>query len=422
MLLVRSHSALAVLRGAVLAILGAVALTVVPVNGAQAAGIVYECKSSTTSCITFSGYAGRSVWGYPVNATGNNCVNYAAFRLSLNGARRESALGNAGSWAASARARGYRVDTVPATGAIAQWAYGSHYAPSLGHVGYVEEVTPSYIVISDSAWSGGSSRWRIPRGDPNWPNAFIHFRDVPYQPPANGSFVSVREDGSTYRLVGGAPVFVSTWTAFGGRQPTTPISSTSLATLPLRPADGTYVKGAQRGEVYVIAGGAPIPVVTWAGVGGTRPAMLVDQVAIDRAGGGGAYTHLASRPADGTVLHAVARDELYRVAGGAPVFVSSWANIGGVRPSVDVDQAAIDKAGSGGRFNHLLFRPVNYSFVRGATTGRVYQMTGGVAYYVKSWDIVGGPKPTTTIDQAAVDHAGTTDVIKWTHIVDTRPL
>ncbi len=417
-----TRSTTVLLRCAALLLLGAVAMTAAPAPMAQAAGIVYECKSATTSCVTFSGYPGTSVWGYPVNATGNNCVNYVAYRLSRNGARPVSGMGNAGGWAANARARGYLVNSVPATGAIAQWAYGSRYAPSMGHVGYVEEVTPTYIAISDSAWSGGSARWRIPRGDPNWPSAFIHFKDVAYQPPPSGTFVTVREDGRSYRLVGRTPIFVSTWAAFGGSKPTQAISSTALATLPQRPADGTYLRGAQRNEVYVIAGGAPLPVITWAGVGGSRATVTVDQVSIDRAGGTGPYSHLAARPAEGTMLQGLARGELYRVAGGAPVFVTSWASVGGVKPTVTVDQAAIDRAGSGGRFNHLFFRPVDYSFVKGATTGRVYQMTGGVAYYVSSWDQVGGPKATTTIDQAAIDKAGTTDPVKWSHIMATRPL
>ena len=88
---------------------------------AGAASIVYECKSSSTSCIRFSGYAGKSVWGYPVNSTGNNCTNYVAYRLARNGVPQQSGLGNGGSWAANARKRGFRVDSTARTGAIAQW-------------------------------------------------------------------------------------------------------------------------------------------------------------------------------------------------------------------------------------------------------------------------------------------------------------
>ncbi|HET8983321.1 MAG TPA: hypothetical protein VFN47_11585, partial [Pedococcus sp.] len=64
--------------------MGATALTWAPAP-VQAGTIVYECRASSTACIAFSGYAGRSVWGYPVNARGNNCTNYVAYRLARNG-------------------------------------------------------------------------------------------------------------------------------------------------------------------------------------------------------------------------------------------------------------------------------------------------------------------------------------------------
>lgn len=330
-------------------------------TSAGAASIVYECRSSSTSCLSFSGYAGTSVWGYPVSATGNNCTNYAAYRLARNGVPQQSALGNGGSWAANAKQRGFRVDATPRSGSIAQWNYGSVYAPSYGHVGYVEEVTSSYITISDSSWSGGSYRWRIPVGDRNWPSNFIHFKDTAYQPPAPGSFVRVRETNEVYRLVGKAPVHVSTWTAFGGWKPTHLLSSTSLASLPRYPAEGTVIRGAQRGETY-------------------------------------------------------------RVAGGAPVFVSSWSAVGGWKPSTTVDQVAIDNAGAGGRWNHLVHKPWDGAYLKGATTGRVYLMKSGVAYYVSSWTQVGGWKPWTTVDQKAIDMAGTSTPVKWSHIAATARL
>lgn len=389
---------------------------------AGAASIVYECKSSSVSCIAFSGYSGKSVWGYPVNKSGNNCTNYVAYRLARNGVAQQSGLGNGGSWAANAKKRGFRVDRTPATGAIAQWNYGSAYAPSAGHVGYVEEVTAGYITISDSSWSGGSYRWRIPKGDRNWPSNFIHFKDTAYQPPKPGSFVKVRETGEVYRLVGRAPVYVSTWSAFGGGKPTHALSSTSLASLPRYPADGTFIQGAQRKEIYRIAGGAPVYVSTWSAFGRSQPYTTVDQVAIDNAGAAGRWNHLRARPAEGTLLKGAQRGEIYRVAGGSPVYVSSWANIGGKAPSLAVDQVAIDKAGSGAKWNHLLHKPRDGAYIRGRTTGRVYYMKSGVAHHVSSWAQVGGVKPTTNVDQVAIDMAGTRNPVKWSHIADKAKL
>ncbi|WP_270889511.1 CHAP domain-containing protein [Pedococcus sp. 5OH_020] len=377
---------------------------------AQAATMVRECKASSVACISFSGYAGRSVWGFPVSASGNNCVNYAAYRLSRNGLANISGLGNAGSWAANAKAKGYRVDRTPKVGSIAQWNYGSAYAPSYGHVGYVEEVTSSYVVISDSAWSGYSSRWRVPYGDVNYPSNFIHFKDTAYQPPPSGTFLQARETGEVYRLVGKAPVFTSTWTGLGGIQPTHLVSGSTLAALPARPAEGAFIRGAQRGETYRIAGGAPLLVTTWTPFGGVKPTVTVDQNAIDRAGSGGHWNHLRARPANGTFIQGAQRQEVYRVLGGAPVVVSSWTNIGGYRTPVVVDQIAIDRAGSGTSYNHLSFHPSDAS---------VLVALPGKAYYRMS---AGAPIPTTAtagavgVDEIAVQRAGDTSALRWTHL------
>jgi surface antigen len=393
----------------------ALALTVtaglaVAASPAGAETMVRECKASNISCISFSGYNGKSVWGFPVGSTGNNCANYAASRLSRNGVATISGLGSGGSWAANARKKGYRVDTTPKVGSIAQWNYGSAYAPSQGHVGYVEEVTSGYIVISDSAWSGYSSRWRVPRGDRNLPSNFIHINDQAYLPPPSGSFLKVRETGETYRLVGKAPVYVSTWTAFGGTKPTYRVSSTSLATLPSRPADGTFIQGAQRREIYRIAGGAPVAISTWTAVGGAKPFVTVDQVAIDKAGTGGRYNHLLALPVEGTFVQGGQRSEVYRIAGGAPVYVSSWTAFGGKKPYVRVDQVAIDKAGTSTRFNHLRFRPLDGTILAASPTTSYYRVSGGA------------PVPTSTatgakgVDKVAIQHAGDTSSPRWTHL------
>lgn len=136
------------------------------------------CNQSGIGCISQYGYTGQSVWGYPVDVKGNNCTNYAAFRLSRNGASNPGNFGNAGDWAGNASAKGFPVNGTPAVGAIAQWNYGSAYAPSYGHVAYVEEVTGSDILLSDSSWNGGSKQWRVKPGEVQWPSNFLHIRDV----------------------------------------------------------------------------------------------------------------------------------------------------------------------------------------------------------------------------------------------------
>ncbi|NNM45415.1 CHAP domain-containing protein [Knoellia koreensis] len=331
-------------------------LTGLAAPSANAATMVRECKLTGIGCVSFSGYAGRSVWGYPVTARGNNCVNYVAYRLAKNGVARQSTMGNGGSWASNARKRGFRVDRTPVPGSIAQWNYGSAYAPGYGHVGYVEEVTSSYIVISDSSYGGDyTSRWRVPRGDRNWPSNFIHFKDVGYKPPPSGTFVKVRETSATYRLAGAAPVRVFSTAGLGTIRPML-VSSTSLARLPKRVPDGTFLRGSVRGDVYRVTGGAPVAVASWTSMGGRKPYTTVDQTALDRAGGTGDYSRLRRYPADGTVLQERTSRALYVVRSGKALRFTTWSQIGGWRRSQVVDPAAIARAGTSVFYGHLAGR------------------------------------------------------------------
>lgn len=67
-------------------------------------------------------------------------------------------MGNARYWAAGARARGYRVGSVPAAGATAVFQPGVQGAGGLGHAGHVEKVYPGgWFLISEMNfyWNGG---------------------------------------------------------------------------------------------------------------------------------------------------------------------------------------------------------------------------------------------------------------------------
>ena len=237
-------------------------------------------------------------------------------------------------------------------------------------------------------------------------------------PVTNGSFVSITGHGEVYRIAGGAPVYVSNWAAFGGPKATIVISQAAFNALPQSPADGTFVLGAQRGEVYRIVGGAPVYVSTWTAFGGAQSTMAVDQAAIDMAGSGGVWNHLSYRPGDGTFVLGAQRGEVYRFAGGAPVYVSTWAAFGGAQPTMTVDQAAIDKAGSGGVWNHVSYRPADGTFVVGAQRGEVYRFAGGAPLYVSTWTPFGGPQPTVAVDQVALDRAGAVSA-GFSHVLQT---
>ena len=140
----------------------------------------WSCYSrATQNCISRFGYYGQRAWNYPVDAWGNNCTNFSAYRLSLDGVRNPGNLGNAESWDNNARAKGFAVDQSPRVGDIAQW--------NSNHVAYVDWVSSdgNQVAISESGYGGTvlgrtytsmSGRRIIARTSSSWPSNFIHFR------------------------------------------------------------------------------------------------------------------------------------------------------------------------------------------------------------------------------------------------------
>jgi hypothetical protein len=227
-----------------------------------------------------------------------------------------------------------------------------------------------------------------------------------------------------YRFAGGAPLYVSTWSAFGGESSATAVDQAALDNAGAgsvwnhanyRPADGTFVHGSQTGQVYRLVGGAPLYVSTWSAYGGAQPTIAVDQAALDNASAGSVWNHVAYQPADGTFVHGSQTGQVYRFAGGAPVYVSTWSAFGGQHPTIAVDQAALDNAGAGSIWNHLNYRPVDGTFVHGAQTGAAYQILNGHPNLITDWSTVGGLHPTIAIDQVAINNAGAGSV--WNHLI-----
>ena len=140
----------------------------------------WSCYSrATQNCIERFGYYGQRAWNYPVDAWGNNCTNFAAYRLARDGVRNPGNLGNAATWDNYARDKGFTVDQSPRVGDIAQW--------NSNHVAYVDWVSADgdTIAISESGYGGTvlgktytsmSGRRIIERGSYSWPSNFIHFR------------------------------------------------------------------------------------------------------------------------------------------------------------------------------------------------------------------------------------------------------
>ncbi|WP_189155668.1 FG-GAP-like repeat-containing protein [Lentzea pudingi] len=155
------------------------------------AGLVAPVASavSATLCTGYAGCAstGRGDGGYGANSgtrywgmePGHNCTNYAAYRLQRNGANASYLQGHgmAYQWGSRAAQYGVPVNSTPAVGAIAWWAANSGGSGSTGHVAYVEEVGPGYIVVSEDNW-GGNFHWKKMTPGGYYPTGFIHFKDM----------------------------------------------------------------------------------------------------------------------------------------------------------------------------------------------------------------------------------------------------
>jgi hypothetical protein len=139
---------------------------------------------------------------------------------------------------------------------------------------------------------------------------------------------------------------------------------------------------------------------TWGGI-----TVNIDNDAVDAAV---APSQLA---AEGAFVQVAGRGELYRIAGGAPIYVSTWESVGGVAQPVQTLSQT--------QFDSLPDRPENGTFLQSGATGRIWRIVNGVAAYVPSWAPYGGPKPTVVVDQAALDNAGTGGV--WNLLTSAKP-
>ena len=213
-----------------------------------------------------------------------------------------------------------------------------------------------------NAWSGApDQRWYL----------------IGTWPPAGGSFVQVSGLATIYAIAGGAPLAVSNWGAVGGAQPYSVVSQAQFNSLPSTPANGTFVNartasGTEEGS-FVIAGGAPVYISTWSVYGGA-PAGVVSIDYWDLQNITNSAAHLNAVPANGTFLN-TSTGAVYRVAGGAPIAVSTWSLFGGVQPYVTIDQWDINNIANPAA--HLNAKPANGTLVEGLPSRSYWSFSGG---------------------------------------------
>jgi hypothetical protein len=158
-------------------------------------------------------------------------------------------------------------------------------------------------VLTSGSWNSNNGTISITAsGSWTYPvNGVVHAPSGGTGPPANGSFVQVSGGSNVYEIVGGAPLYVSSWVPFGGPQPTTPITQTELEALPPVPSNDTFVETAGNQKIFVIAGGAPLVVTNCANLsGGCGTPIDIDPWDIANAGASLSGLNLVS--SNGTVV------------------------------------------------------------------------------------------------------------------------
>jgi surface antigen len=336
--------------------------------------------------------------GYP----NRECTSFVAWRLAnsnhvgFTNWYLGRNWGNASTWGAAAKATNVTVNMTPAIGAVAWFDAWVGGARDFGHVAWVAEVGNGTVTIEEYNYGTPGGMYHSRTIATGSVSGYIHVKDLDGTPTGDGAFIS--HNGDVFRIAGGAPIYVSSWNPFGGDKGATAVSDAQFNALRTYPADGTYVNGASTGKVYRFAGGAPEYVGSWTYLGGAQPVITVDDYTLDRPDNGSPLNHVHAVPADGTFISNGADGRVYRVAGGAPLYVSDWSHVGGAQAVTTLDSFEFNN------FQHLRQVPADI-FLHGLPSGRIFWVTwAGHPLYVSSWAQVGGAKPYLDVDDFALDH------------------
>ena len=154
--------------------------------------------------------------------------------------------------------------------------------------------------------------------------------------------------------------------------------------------NGSFVQVSGSPYFFEIAGGAPLLVSDWSDVGGAQPYTVITQQQFDA---------LNPVPANGTMIE-TNTGGVFMIAGGAPLFVSSLAQFGDPQPLL-VDEWNIDNVGN--PLSHLNAVPSSGTFLT-TTTGLTFRVAGGAPLGISNWSVFGGVKPAVTIDPWDVEN------------------
>jgi CHAP domain len=249
--------------------------------------------------------------------------------------------------------------------------------------------------------------WRLQGMGSLTPYGWLHDPQGRGNPLGEGQFVEVSGTSTVYRVAGGAPVVVTSWTPFGGPQRVNVVAKAQFDHLKAVPADGTYLKDLSNGQVYRVAGGAPLLVANaeaarlpqW----GTAPVIGIDHQALL------AHDHLRSVPADGTQLCRVDDGTCYVVAGGAPLAVP--AADAAKTPGWAAAKSVVVSSAEFTAYQDLHAYPADGTFVCDAANKACYRIAGGAPMTIGAKD----PK-VAGFSAASAVKAPHYEFAHWTHL------
>jgi GH25 family lysozyme M1 (1,4-beta-N-acetylmuramidase) len=229
----------------------------------------------------------------------------------------------------------------------------------------------------------------------------------------NGTLVQVAGSTEVYQIAGLAPIYLTTFNDVTSRT-VHQLSQAQFDTLRSSPVDGTWLCSHDTGQVYRVAGGAPLYITNFAPYAGKVPPLVsISQLDLTQAGQPGLWDHLLFRPVDGTFISTAETGAVYRIAGGAPVYVSSWSYFGGGQAAAAVNAATIASAGStggAGVFEHMNYLPTNGTDIADPTAGTYWTTTSG-----KLTPVSNAGQPFVVEGHTAIVYAGQAGV--WSHLL-----
>ena|GEM_PF-2378564 len=222
------------------------------------------------------------------------------------------------------------------------------------------------------------------------------------QYPKDGAVVRSLDDNGSYRFAGGAPLWLSSCSyapTCSGRVDINSLADT--AHIRTVPANGTVVRNHTDGGYYRFAGGAPLLVRCDMGAGCTAPVM-VDGGTMSKLGTATpAKPHLRQYPSNGTVVYNGDDNQHYRFAGGAPLPIAPPAS--GSKQIIDT-RTLVQQGTATASLPHLRPYPADNTFL---TAGGIYwRVAGGAAVALMDCSVLSNCAGAVAVDPATITGLG----------------